>query len=936
MDEGQRRRIDGIFHAASMQAPDQRSAFLAHACGDDSELMREVEQLLAHDDRPTVSLGTHTTDLLAGTRLGPYQITGTLGSGGMGSVYRAEDTRLARTVAIKVIRAGVALSPAMRQRFEREGRAVAALNHPHICAVYDVGAQGESAYLVMEYVEGETLAARLRKGSLALNAALTLATQVADALAAAHARGIVHRDLKPANIMLSAGGVKVLDFGLATTPGSGDTDATADITLTAAGTIVGTAAYMSPEQACGKPLDARTDIWSFGCILFETLTAKRVFDGSTVTETLAAILEREPAWSALPAETPTALRVLLKRCLRKDAAKRLRDIGDVRLELEDLMMAPQEVRAASTSPGGGMSIARATLFAALGAAAASAIFLGAGALRRSPPATAPQVVKFTITPDKIARGSAADIDTEISVSRDGRHIAYVESADGQFWLRDIDQNKARPVPGAKGVYQAFWSPDSRFIGYAEGGELVKIPVEGGTPVPICKLVGQFRRAAWSSDGETIAYCDNEGLHTVPARGGSPTKVVAHNHIEHPSFLDLPDGRRAILYQSMDSPSSYHAVYAQVIGEDRPRFLTKSTSINPYPAYSPSGNIIYVDGNGDSVGIWALPFSLATLQPTGKAFPIAPGGSSPQVSRTDTLIYSDAPTQRQQLVWCDREGKTLSTIGEPLRQESPSLSPDGRRLAVVNREETPDIWMYDVDRGIKTRFTFDSTGVVPGAWTPSGGELTYASFHSGNFDLFSKPAGGNGEAKLLAGTPLAELAPDWSPDQRFLIYEAVSPETKSDLLYREWRKDGTMGDPAVFLKTPFNEAAPRFSPDGHFVVYSSDESGAREIYVREFPNGSNKWQISLKGGSAPRWRRDGKEIFYIDAQRRLMAVSVTMRPAFSPGLPQPLFGKRALQFGYDVTADGKRFLIADSPAGGPPISIHVVQNWFEEFRGKQGK
>ena len=501
-------------------------------------------------------------------------------------------------------------------------------------------------------------------------------------------------------------------------------------------------------------------------------------------------------------------------------------------------------------------------------------------------------------------------------------------------LRDIDQDTARPVPGAKGVYQAFWSPDGRFVGYAEGSNLLKIPVEGGTPVPICKVQGLFKRASWSSDGETIVFCDATGLYTVPAKGGTPTLILKHDHIEHPSFLDLPDGRRAILYQAMDAgrPGG-HGMYVQVVGENQRRFLTMSSSVNPYPAYSPSGHIVYVDGRLDSVAIWALPFSLAALQPTGKAFPIAQHGSSPQVSRTGTLVYSDAPSSRQQLTWCDRSGKTISSIGEPLRQQSPALSPDGRRLAVEVMEGAPDIWVYDVERGIKTRFTFDSVPVALGAWTPQGNEITYASNRGGNLDIFSKPSGGNGDPALLVGTPLVELAPDWSPDQRFLIYQAISPETKGDLLYRERGKDGKLGEAAVFLKTPFDEATPRFSPDGRFVVYVSDESGQREIYVRDFPNGANKWQISDQGGIAPRWRRDGKEIFYL-SRRGFMAVSVTTRPAFSPGTPALLFGKRGLQFGYEVSADGQRFITLDQPAIVQPLAIHVVQNWFEEFRSRQ--
>ena len=933
MDQRLSAKIEGIFHAVLELPPDQRPAYLDAACGGDDDLLREVRQLLEQDEKSTAIVDTptaeqtaslHTAVLPSGARLGPYRITGLLGAGGMGAVYRAEDTRLGRTVAIKLIRSGAAISAATRQRFEREARAVAALNHPHICAVYDVGSEGGADYLVMEYVEGETLAARLKKGPLELAAALKITCQVADALGAAHARGIVHRDLKPENIMLTAGVAKVLDFGLAQTPAAVRLDShTAEQTLTTPGTILGTAAYMSPEQACGKDMDARTDIWSFGCVLYETLTARRVFSGSTRTEILAAILEREPDWSALPATTPALLRSLLERCLRKDVFRRLRDIGDARIELEDLLAAPP---APASTPARRAPVRTAVLSAAVGAAASALVFAGVLALRRPTEPVAPYTTKFIITPNRLARGGASEIDAEVSISPDGRHVAYVEAEDAQFWLRDIDQDKARPVPGAKAVYQAFWSPDSRYVGYSARGELVKIPMEGGTPVRICKLPNGFRRANWSSDGETIVFSDSTGLFTVAARGGEPTRLLAHNHLEHPSFLDLDHGRRAVLYQAREHDPR-HGIYVLVVGESKPRFLMYSASSNPYPAYSPTGHIIYADGMGDSLAIWALPFSLATLQPTGKAFPIAQHGSSQQVSRTGTIVYSDAPNDQHQLEWCDRSGKVLSTIGEPTRQAFPVLSPDDRKLAVANMYDF-EIWLHDLDHGSQTQLTFNPAMQYPTSWTAKD-EVTYSSDRTGNRDIFSKPADGSGEARPLVSTPADEDMADWSPDHRFLIYEVDSPETKNDLYYRERGKDGKLGDPVVFLKTPFREWQPRFSPDGKFVAYISNESGGPEIYVREFPSGANKVQISTHRGIAPRWRRDGKEIFYVE-QRNLMAVAVTTHPVFSSATPIQLFQNAALP-NYDVSSDGKRFIVMEKPPAGPPLTIHVVQNWFEEFR-----
>jgi Tol biopolymer transport system component len=367
-----------------------------------------------------------------------------------------------------------------------------------------------------------------------------------------------------------------------------------------------------------------------------------------------------------------------------------------------------------------------------------------------------------------------------------------------------------------------------------------------------------------------------------------------------------------------------------MGGKRGHLITATSSSNPYPAYSPTGHIIYTDGNFDTAAIWALPFSLTTLQATDKAFPIAPHGSSPRVSHTGTLVYSDVPSNHVQLAWKDRSGNEISNIGEPIRQDGPALSPDGHRLTVVNRENDVDTWLYDVDRGTKTRFTFDSTLRSPAVWTPSGDEITYAVLRNGKFDIASKPSNGNSEAKLLVSTPLSERAPDWSPDGRFLIYMAGEQRGNTRLLYLERHKDGSLSQPMVFVKTTFNEANPRFSPDGRYVAYVSDESGRNEVFVRDFPNGVNKWLISANGGTAPRWSRDAKEVFYVQ-EDRLMAVSVATHPKFSPGVPVSLFESRLLQLGYDVSPDGKRFVVLVRPKNEPPISIHIVDNWFTELQ-----
>ena len=895
--------------------------------------------------------------------MGPYHIGELIGAGGMGEVYKARDTRLERDIALKVLPASLTDDAERRARLVREARAASRLNHPNTVTIYDIGEQDGKVFVAMEYVPGKTLDSIIAHAGLPLADTLKYAIPIAAALTKAHAAGIIHRDLKPGNLMITPEGeVKVLDFGLAKLVAAGiaariepgDSTRT-NQPQTQEGMFMGTPAFMSPEQAEGKAVDARSDIFSVGAVLYEMTTGKHAFAGDSKIAIMAAVIHKEP--EPLPDTVPPDLQKIILRCLRKDPERRFQTMADVRVSLEELREASvsgslEAVPAAARSSNR-PAMRRGALIAAaiLGVAA---LALGWRAYRHAPEAVALRTVKFTITPKQLVRGG--DIDTELSISPDGQHIAFVESQGGQLWIRDIDEEQAHPVPGATGVYQAFWSPDNQYIGYSAGRfcagcDLVKIPVQGGTPTLITKLAGGFRRASWSSDGQTIVYCDTTGMYLVPSNGGSPTLILKHPHIEHPSFLDLPGGWRAILYAAVDPDRpGGHGIYVQVVGETQRRFIVLSTSGNPYPAYSVrDGHIVYVDGSAEVGIIRALSFSLATLQPSGSAFPIAQHGSTPQVSRTGTLVYSDSPSGRLQLVWVDRSGKNISTVGEPHRQTSPVLSPDGRRLATEAREPDFDIWIYDLEQGIRTRFTFDKAQEVPAAWTPSGGELTFMSNRAGNPDIYTQSIAGNSEAHLLvgqrgwspqryqrflAGSPMIEVSPDWSPDQRLLVYEAFTGDTKSQLLYRERRQDGTLGEPAVFRKTAFNEMAPRFSPDGRFVAYVSDESGKDEVYVSDFPKGASQWRISQKGGGAPRWRRDGREIFYIEPGGRLMAVSIMTRPAFTASTPELLFDKRRFGQGYDVSADGKRFIVLDSPGDEPPLSIHVVHNWYEDFRSQQ--
>ena len=916
-------QITSLFRAALDQPAELRTSFLAGACGTDEGLRRNVERLFAAQSMATAA--SPGPELLAGAdfelspqeQIAQYRIIRKIGEGGMGAVYLAHDSRLDRRVALKLLLPFFAAAEDRNLWLLHEARAASALNHPNIVTIYECGADPELDFIAMEYLDGKRLDEIIPAGGLPAERTLRYAIQIADALATAHQAGILHRDLKPSNIMITAGDrVKILDFGLAKRLNPISEHAAAE------GELAGTAAYMSPEQAQGRKLDGRSDVFSFGAVLYEMATGLRAFGADRQTAVLRKVVGEAPRAPSQIARLPSGLERVILRCLAKDLSHRWQSMTDVQRALERV------ARKRSAKPAA---------IAVLAIAASIALVLLA--LRFSPRAAenAPlQTVKFTITPTQLSRGADSEIDAEVSVSPDGRHITYVEAPNGQLWVRALDQETARLVPGATRVYQVFWSPDSRYVGYSVGmRDLMRIPLEGGVASRIAKLAGDFRRASWSPDGNTILYADTTGLYTVPATGGAATRLVSHTHIEHPSWLSLPNGRSAMLYQAVDDTPK-HGIYVRVPGEAHHRLVTLTDSGNPYPAYSPTGHIVYADGAGESSAIWAIPFSPRELRATGKPFLVAQPGSSPQVSANGTLVYSDAPSLKLQLTMHERAGAAnesqgrLAAIGEPQLRGWLALSPDGRKLAVLAHTDNPDIWIYDTASGSRTQLTSDAARESGGAWSPAGDEMVYSSNRLGSFDLFAKRVAAGSEPRTLLSTPEPEEAPRWSPDQKYLLYEVFSPKNKRDLMFRERRTGGSLGDPVPFVQSSADETLAQFSPDGRYVVYSSNESGNYQIYVRDFPPSARKWQISSTSGFVGRWARGGSELLY-DDWNRIYAVPVSAHGEISFGKPEVALQKASPGRGFEASRDGRRFYTWDRLRNQPPLSVHIAHHWFEEFR-----
>jgi len=883
--------------------------------------------------------------LSPGTRLGPYEILAPLGAGGMGEVYRARDTRLERTVAVKILPAHLSERHAAKERFEREARAISALNHPNVCHLYDVGSQdtgrGPIGYLVMEHLEGETLADRLGRGPLPLDQALRQGIEICRGLEAAHRAGVVHRDLKPGNIMLTKAGAKLLDFGLAKPAvepiGAGSSSLkTRSQPLTAEGTLVGTFQYMSPEQVEGKEADWRSDIFALGAVLYEMVTGRRAFQGKSQLSVASAILEKEPEpIGALKPATPPALDHAIRTCLAKDPEGRWQNCRDLAHELEWIAAGGAHAGADAARAGRGRVRERA-LAAALAVTVMGALALGYLHLSR-----APAKERVTRTYIKPMAGSSLILSDAagFALSPDGRRLAFVAStADGKsaLWVRAIDALRAEPLTGTNGATYPFWSPDGRFLGFFAGAKLRRVDISGGLPLALCDA-SDGRGGAWNRDGDIVFTPSvNAALFRVSAAGGPATPVTtldaSQSEFSHrwPHFL--PDGRHFLflagsVFTPRDNPTNTIRLGSLDARESDVLFHAHAGA-----TYA-SGHILFLRQDT----LMAQPFDLERLKPVGGAVPIADPVPDVSIFARGLFSASDngllayvegASSADRQLVWHDRSGRQVGAVPGADAYASPRISPDGKRLAFYLDATGYDIWTYDIARGVKSPQTFGSSsafGNIYPVWSPDGRRFAYGSYRNGKHVLTMKPSDGtSNEEVLVEGSDRYKFPTDWSTDGKVLAYQ----EGKQGG-WAIWMLpfDGERR-PYLFHDTEFSEREAAFSPDGRWLAYTSNESGEYKVYVAPFPGPGGKWQVSPGGGSSPRWRRDGREIYFFSSDNKLTAAEVTANASrFEVGTVRTLFETRpyGVFARFDVTADGQRFIVPFE-AGTATTAITLVVNW----------
>jgi eukaryotic-like serine/threonine-protein kinase len=900
------RQVEELYHAALAQDPQQRTHFLVHATETDEDLRREVESLLAQEisregvlDRPAWdgALLPPSTEIATGTQLGPYLVEALLASGGMGHVYRGHDIRLGRAVAIKIV------AWEFSSRFEDEARAISALNHPRICTLYDVG----PGYLVMELVEGETLAARSQKGRLPIEMVCRYGAEIADALAAAHTAGIIHGDLKPGNLMVTKSGMKVLDFGLAKTMQKAQTTASSQL-------IQGTLAYMAPEQLEAEPCDARTDIFALGLVLYEMATGQRRKQGEAVN--LGVLPER--------------FAHVLERCLKQDPEDRWQSARDVQAELEWAGKPVPPERSSKRSPRWMWPVA------AL-ACAAIAIALLLRLLDPGNFSPEPIAIEFSVFPEKGTTFPLGAGGPWPSISPDGRYLAFIglrPNGEQQVWVRSLGSSIARPLPGTQGARRPFWSPDSRSIAYFADDQLRRVDRDSGATRVICEApyLGGLT-GAWGEE-DVILFPKRGGLYRVAAGGGPASLAVpdtGDTKPHMPSFL--PGGQRFLYLAWAPRPDRSRVCTASLHSAETTCYSNLRSGVQ----YAPPGYLLFLEDQR----LMALSFDLDRLKISGEPVTVSSveawTGATflpPQVSVSSNGVMVFASPGIMPLAWLDRSGVLLEAAGTGTQ---PAVSRDGRRIAVarVDRHKgTTDVWLYDRERGTESRFTFDPSNDAMPVFSPDGEHVLFISDRSGTSQFYVKPSSGAGNEKLVASNVTNPWNLDWSSDGRSVLYQVLTFDTVFDL----WAfsvadvqglsaAEGTK--PYAVARTEHGEREGRLSPDVRWVAYDSTESGRREVWVQRFPPTGSKWQISTTGGSSPRWRGDGKELFYVAADGMLTSVAIDAERTFQSGAPQPLFQtmfRGGVSASYTVSPDGTRFLMNVPPGADVMTPITVVTNW----------
>ena len=880
--------------------------------------------------------------LQADTTISHYRILAKIGEGGMGEVYRARDTKLGRDVAIKVLPAAYSADLERLRRFEQEAQAAGALNHPNILVIYHIDTNDGAPYIVSELLEGETLRERMGGKSLPQRKAIDYALQTAHGLAAAHEKGIVHRDLKPENLFITKDGrVKILDFGLAKLTGAGDgtqpqTEVPTRRIDTDPGVVMGTIGYMSPEQLRGKPADHRSDIFSFGAILYEMLSGSRAFRGESTADTMSAILREDPPdLSSTNKNIAPALERVVNHCLEKNPEERFHSASDLGFAIEAL--------SGSAGPSGSTTTILSALPASkrkrrellawglAGFLLIASIALALLYFRRAP--ADERTMRFVIAmPEK-----AADAFSPV-ISPDGRMIALIATSDGKrlVYVRAIDSLIAQRLAGTDGAAFPFWSPDSHYLAFFTDNKLKKVEASGGVPQTICDAQSPIG-GAWNRDGVILFGLANDSIQRVSAAGGTATPVLKPDDSRKesgqfwPSFL--PDGRHFV-YQSWNGTTDDSAIFvASLDGRDRKLLLKNDSNV----VYTPPGFLLFAR----ATTLMAQPFDAAKLQLSGEPFPIAEqvtfngrfSYSNFSISETGVMVFRGGSLSNSQLVWFDRGGKQLSSVGPPGQYNDVVLSPDEKRAALQRTENgNTDIWLMDLGRGLPSRFTFNAADEDDPSWSPDGSLIVFSSTRDGSRSLYRKVSSGAGSEELVLKSNILDAGTDWTADGRFILFESQNPKTAVDLMVLPLFGDRK---PYPLLQGEFSESQGRVSPDGRWFAYTSNESGKNEVYVQSFPPTGGKWQISTTGGAQPHWRRDGKEVFYMAPDRKLMAVDVKLGAAFETSAPKTLFQTQVVRpeapNRYVVTEDGQRFLVNSSLEEVSQTPITVILNWNAQLK-----